>query len=109
MGFQPVLIWETRVENPCYEMQRKLLTTPLIYLLLCSYMVLVIYPMFWLFYSSLKTDQEIFLTPFQLPTALHFENFRKAWVEGHFGLYFANSMLLTFSTVLISSNHAATT
>src|SRR5205814_4019637 len=36
-------------------------------------------------------------------------NFGKAWVDGHFGLYFANSVLLTFSTVAITTFLAAMT
>ena len=85
------------------------LTTPLVYLLLCTYFIIVLYPMFWLFYSSLKSDREIFLYPFQLPTKLHFENFSRAWVVGHFGEFFANSVLLTSSTVLVTTFLAAMT
>src|SRR5438034_10323838 len=83
------------------------LTKPLIYLLLCSYFVLVIYPMFWLFYSSLKSDREIFLYPFKLPSKLHWENFSNAWIVGHFGEFFTNSVLLTVTTVLATTFLAA--
>ena len=78
------------------------LTRPLIYLLLCSYFVLVLYPMFWLFYSSLKPDREIFLHPFRLPTPdnIAWANFSKAWVQGNFQSYFFNSVVMTVSTVV---------
>src|SRR4051812_39283354 len=81
----------------------------IISLLLIGYSILVIYPLFWLFYSSLKTDRDIFLTPFSLPTSLHFENFTNAWTLGHFGAYFGNSVVLTFSTVIITTFLAAMT
>jgi ABC-type glycerol-3-phosphate transport system permease component len=83
------------------------LTKPLVYLLLCSYFVLVLYPMFWLFYSSLKSDREIFLYPFRLPTQRHWENFSNAWITGHFGEFFTNSVLLTVTSVLATTFIAA--
>ena len=59
---------------------------PVIFALLCFYLVLVVFPIFWLFYSSLKADRDIFLTPFSLPSPndLHFSNFKKAWTQAHF-------------------------
>jgi N-acetylglucosamine transport system permease protein len=88
---------------------RPTISRPVISLLLFSYALLVVYPLFWLFYSSLKNDRDIFLTPFALPTSLHFENFSNAWILGHFGSYFANSVILTFSTVIITTFLAAMT
>jgi ABC-type glycerol-3-phosphate transport system permease component len=77
--------------------------SPVIWLMLASYAVLVIYPMFWLFYSSVKSDRNIFLYPFQFPHTLHWENFSRAWVQGQFQSYFANSVILTLSTVVITT------
>ncbi len=79
--------------------------SPVIWLMLFSYAVLVIYPMIWLFYSSVKSDQNIFLYPFRLPHlhALHWENFSRAWVQGQFQSYFLNSVVLTVSTVLVTT------
>ncbi len=81
----------------------------IISLLLFAYALLVVYPLFWLLYSSLKSDRDTFLTPFALPTSLHFENFWNAWTGGHFGAYFGNSVILTFSTVIITTFLAAMT
>jgi N-acetylglucosamine transport system permease protein len=76
-------------------------TQSLVYLILLMYALIVVYPMFWLFYSSLKSDQQIFLKPFHLPERheLHWENFSTAWVLGNFRTYFLNSVILTLSTV----------
>ena len=49
---------------------------PLVYLALCSYLAVVVYPMIWLLYTSLKTDREIFLSPFSLP---EFDNLQ--WIN----------------------------
>ena len=74
----------------------------LVYCALCSYLVIVLFPMLWLLYTSLKTDREIFLNPFSLPVLddLQWVNFTNAWTKGFFGEYFFNSVLLTVATVL---------
>jgi len=74
----------------------------LVYCALCSYLVIVLFPMLWLLYTSLKTDREIFLDPFSLPALddLQWVNFTNAWAKGFFGDYFFNSVLLTVATVL---------
>jgi ABC-type glycerol-3-phosphate transport system permease component len=84
---------------------------PFIYLSLFSYFIIVVYPMFWLCYTSLKDDREIFLHPFALPAAnnLAWNNYTRAWVDGHFGEYFFNSVLLTSTTVLATTFLAAMT
>ncbi|MEA2708835.1 MAG: N-acetylglucosamine transport system permease protein, partial [Phycisphaerales bacterium] len=115
------------------------LTSPLVYLLLCTYLVIVVYPMFWLLYSSFKPDREIFLHPFTLPDFKHagraaydkavqekkidpaettygkfavsqvFVNFSTAWVGGNFQRYFVNSVVITVSTVIVTTFLAAMT
>jgi len=92
------------------------ITKPLIYLLLCTYFLIVVYPMFWLFYTSLKSDREIFTHPFNLPRlydkqtgegGLQWSNYRNAWVKGRFGRYFFNSVLITSTTVVATTFLAA--
>ncbi|HIG44922.1 MAG TPA: carbohydrate ABC transporter permease [candidate division Zixibacteria bacterium] len=80
-----------------------------IYTILLTYLVIVVYPMIWLLYTSLKTDREIFLAPFTLPDwgNLQWINFSRAWTIGHFGDYFMNSTILTLLTVVLSLLFAA--
>src|SRR5690348_6164649 len=84
---------------------------PFIYLALFSYFIIVVYPMFWLCYTSLKEDREIFLRPFSLPAPGHvaWNNYTRAWVDGHFGQYFFNSVLITSTTVLATTFLSAMT
>jgi ABC-type glycerol-3-phosphate transport system permease component len=91
--------------------ERFTLTKPLIYGILGTYFLLVVFPIFWLFYSSLKADRDIFLSPFQLPsiTSLHFENFKHAWHDAHFDDFFVNSIVVTFSTVIVTTFLASMT
>jgi len=81
----------------------------LVYVILLVCLIAVIYPMFWLLYTSLKTDREIFLEPFRLPRLddLQWRNFSKAWTDAHFGDYFLNSVLVTVSTVVLTVFTAA--
>lgn len=76
----------------------------LIYCFLILYTCVVVFPMAWLLYTSLKTDRDIFLDPFSLPDLgdLQWMNFANAWTKGHFGDYFFNSIVLTVSTVTLS-------
>jgi len=85
------------------------LVKPLVYLTLYAYLLVVVYPMAWLLYTSLKEDREIFLDPFSLPEIgkLQWVNFANAWTKGHFGDYFLNSVLLTVSTVAVTTLLAA--
>lgn len=78
-------------------------TKPFIYVILIGYSIIVVYPMFWLLTTSLKTDREIFLKPFRLPRLdeLQWQNFSNAWTKSHFGDYFFNSVLITASTVVL--------
>lgn len=79
----------------------------LIYLFLAFWSLLVIFPMLWVISSSLKTDKEIFMSPWQLPSQPIFENFVRAWSKANIGLYFFNSLLVIlpaiFFTLLFSA------
>lgn len=81
----------------------------LVYPILLGYLVIVVYPMAWLLYTSLKTDREIFLAPFTLPDWMDLQwiNFSRAWTVGQFGDYFLNSAVLTILTVILSLLFAA--
>jgi N-acetylglucosamine transport system permease protein len=83
---------------------KKMRNDLLAFLVLGPFLVAVIFPMIWLIYTSFKSDSEIFLDPFALPqwAHLHFENYRRAWVEAHFSSYFGNSVLVTVVTVVLT-------
>lgn len=63
--------------------------------------VTCIFPIIWMIYSSLKTDQEFSLDILSLPTEPQFQNYVKAIEEGNIGSYFMNSMFNTVITVAI--------
>lgn len=59
-------------------------------------------PFVWVIASALKTDQEIFGSPFLLPKEWHWENFVIAWTEGKFTVYFWNSIVTAVAVTVIT-------
>jgi len=86
-------------ENPSHAARQRgfSVSRALIFAVLCGYLVWVVYPVFWVAYSSLKPDAEIFRDAFALPSSdtIAWENYARAWREARFGDYFFNSLLVT--------------
>jgi ABC-type glycerol-3-phosphate transport system permease component len=74
------------------------------YAFLAAYLVAVLFPMLWVLYTSAKTTQQIYASPFGLPRVITspgraaaapmLQNYSKAWVGSHFGSYFLNSLFV---------------
>lgn len=64
--------------------------------------LIVIFPMIWLIYTSFKTDQEIFFSPWSLPATPQWNNFERAWNEVHVGQYFLNSMIVVIPSLILT-------
>ncbi|MEQ9461347.1 MAG: carbohydrate ABC transporter permease [Phycisphaeraceae bacterium] len=81
---------------------KTVLTTGAIYTLLIAYLLATLFPMLWLFMTSLKPSAEVFDEPFAPPAIdnLATDNFTRAWTTGSFGEYFFNSVAVTFATVV---------
>ena len=61
-----------------------------------------IYPLVWIFFTSLKYTSELYQDPFGLPQSWKWSNYREAWVNAQMGTYFLNSVIVTFvSTILV--------
>ncbi|MGN6712167.1 raffinose/stachyose/melibiose transport system permease protein [Anaerocolumna jejuensis DSM 15929] len=60
-----------------------------------------IYPVVWLLYSSLKTDQEFAVSPVALPKILHFGNYITAFARAKFSVFFFNSLLNSIASLLL--------
>ncbi|MER0240541.1 carbohydrate ABC transporter permease [Streptomyces sp. HSW2009] len=69
--------------------------------------LLVTMPLLWAAMSSLKTDKEIFTSPWSLPSSLHFGNWSDAWQTANMGRYFLNSAVVVtgslFGTMLLGA------
>lgn len=58
-----------------------------------------LFPLFWMFRSSLMSLDTIFTDKSLIPSPLNFGNYVKAWVDGGFGIYFLNSIIYTVAVV----------
>lgn len=76
-------------------------SSSLAFVLMSVVSLFTLFPLFWLFSSSLKDISEIFINPpIWIPSTLHWENFRELFMERKFGIITWNSFLLsTASTV----------
>jgi raffinose/stachyose/melibiose transport system permease protein len=70
--------------------------------ILWLFALLTVFPFCLLLLTSLKSQPDLLKGAFTLPDRPHFENFLSAWVDGHFGTYFLNSILVVVPVVAIS-------
>lgn len=70
--------------------------------LLWLFALLTVSPFALLVLTSLKSQKDVLAGAFALPQQPHFENFARAWVDGHFDTYFLNSILVVVPVVGIS-------
>ncbi|CAB4832049.1 unannotated protein [freshwater metagenome] len=73
----------------------------LVHLCVGIYALMSLLPLFWMFYSSFKTNAQIAQDPLTLPTHIDFTVFREAWAVGGLGQYAINSGIVTGTTTLI--------
>lgn len=61
----------------------------------------VVYPLIWIFINSLKSNNELFLDSFGLPSQAMFSNYIDAWNQG-LSSYFMNSIIVGAISILIT-------
>jgi len=69
---------------------------------LVAWSVIVIFPMLWMVYSSFKTDQELFFSPWTAPAELQWDNFERAWNKAHVGEYLLNTLIVVVPALLLT-------
>jgi N-acetylglucosamine transport system permease protein len=73
------------------------------HLFLLVWAVMVIYPLLWVVMSAFKDDAEVIREPLSLiPDRLHWENFARAWGQGHLGAFFLNTVLVLAGSVTLT-------
>jgi raffinose/stachyose/melibiose transport system permease protein len=73
------------------------------YLILTIVLIGYLYPFWWIFTGSLKSNKELFANPFGLPQQIHWENYADAWEKANFSQYFFNTIYITVATVLLTN------
>ncbi|HQD51412.1 MAG TPA: carbohydrate ABC transporter permease [Defluviitaleaceae bacterium] len=82
---------------------KRAIPSGIVYILLFIWAAVQIFPLYWLFTFSLKSNSEIFGgNPLGLPKQWLWENYEKALVTGKVASYFINSVIVTGLTILIT-------
>jgi raffinose/stachyose/melibiose transport system permease protein len=77
------------------------IATGLIYIVMAIFIVLAIYPLFWLLIQSFKTTEDYLTTSkLGLPPRWFFNNYPQTWVRGNFLALILNSIIYTGITTL---------
>ncbi|WP_141500316.1 carbohydrate ABC transporter permease [Paenibacillus luteus] len=79
------------------------------HLFLMGYVVVLLFPLLWLFMSSFKTNREITVNTWALPTSFNFDNYIAAWETANIGKYAWNSTFVTVVACVLTLLFAAMT
>lgn len=72
------------------------------YVLLIIATVIVVYPILFLVFTSLKTTGQFYINLFGPPRHAQWSNYPTAWSTGHLGKYFINSVIVTVTSVILT-------
>lgn len=67
------------------------------------YALYTLMPLLIMVSDSLRTQQQMVKEPLGLPTSPNWGAYSQAWVQGHFGTYITNSIVITVTSVLVST------
>ncbi len=70
--------------------------------LLWFFAILTVAPFLLVLSASFKSQSELLQGFFSIPAHIDFKNYVSAWQEGHFKIYFVNSLIIVFPVVIIS-------
>jgi raffinose/stachyose/melibiose transport system permease protein len=80
---------------------RNVIASSVIYLVMGIFIILAIYPLFWLLIQSFKTTEEYLTTSkLGLPHRWFFTNYPQTWVRGGFPVLILNSIIYTAITTV---------
>ena len=75
----------------------------LIYLILGIFLVITLFPIYWMINTSLKPTKEIYLMkPTFFPKKITLDGYKNLFTKTHFLVYLKNSFLLSFITSVVS-------
>lgn len=81
---------------------RKVLSKTFITFVLVFTIVISVFPIIWVIFSSFKTNSEILSNPFSLPSSLNFSGFAYVIENYNFLRYLMNSLIASLSSTAIS-------
>jgi raffinose/stachyose/melibiose transport system permease protein len=75
----------------------------LCYIFLFINTIIVLYPLLWLTFAALKTQQELTFNTWGVPKVPQFSNFVKAWSRSRMGYFMFNSIIVSVLTVVFTN------
>ena len=71
------------------------------YILLILAAIVVVYPLFVMIITSVKTNMEVLVNPFGLPTEINWESYKYVLQVGNFPTFFRNSIFITLISLFV--------
>lgn len=81
----------------------------LIRALLIFWALMIIFPVIWMFYTSMKTSGEFMTNQWALPSEIRFDNYVTAWKAARFSTYFVNSLFIAIVATALHLAFVSTT
>jgi raffinose/stachyose/melibiose transport system permease protein len=82
--------------------KKNYITLAAIYVLMALFIILAIYPLYWLLIQSFKTTEDYLLTSkLSFPAHWFFDNYPQTWVRGNFLVLIMNSIVYTGITTVV--------
>lgn len=94
--------WRTGQQASPWKTLWRVVGRLLLWGLLASLILLFVYPLIWMFVSSLKTNAEIFASPWGVPSQLQWQNYAEAVNSGVLR-FFGNSLFVTASSIVTTT------
>jgi N-acetylglucosamine transport system permease protein len=71
----------------------------LAHVMLGIWAAMVVLPFLWMIVTSLKTDNEIISSPWDMPASLQWDNFERAWTDARIGRFFLNTVIVLTGSI----------
>lgn len=84
-----------------YRDKKTLTARSFLYIFLIIFAVIIFYPIFLMFLTSLKENREIFMNPYGLPETTTLGGYIKLFRISNYGVYFRNSIIVTVGSIFI--------
>jgi len=72
------------------------------YCVLIFVAIIILYPLLWLLFTAMKTQQELTFNTWGIPKEPDFSNFTEAWKRSNMGRYMINSIYVTALTIIFT-------
>jgi len=93
---------ERRGEGWWTRRTRAWMGNALIYLVLAAFTLVVAYPLLALVFGSFKGQYDFYANPWGWPATWHLDNYMYAWTTAQIPRFFANSIIVTAASVMLT-------